>query len=334
MTKTDRQTANETLKTEHEPALHLIFGTGPVGVTLAEELLARGEQVRLVNRSGKGVVPAGAELVACDVSQLEPLKELSRGASVLYNCTHAPYERWPEVLPRLQENLIETAAVSGAKLVVIDTLYLYGPTQGEPMHEATPHLATSRKGRLRAELAWGYLQAHRSGHARVAIGRAADFYGPQVLNAILGDYVLPAALTGEAVLTLGDTSLPHSFSYIKDVARGLATLGTNDDALGREWLLPVNTAPTDEVLRELELLIGKPITTFNVPTTEQLQRDQILGTPFSDEYVELFYQYTEPQIVGAGAIAQAFEVQATPLRESLAETVRWYTSLTSERARL
>ena len=320
--------------TEHDSGLHLIFGTGPAGVTLAEELLTHGEHVRLVNRSGKGVVPTGAELVACDVSQLEQLKELSRGASVIYNCTHAPYERWPEVLPRLQENLIEAAAASGAKLVVIDTLYLYGPTQGEPMREATPHLATSRKGRLRAELAWGYLQAHRTGHARVAIGRAADFYGPSVLNSVLGAYTFPAALKGEPVLTLGDTTLPHSYSYMKDIAKGLAALGTHDEAMGRAWLLPVNTATTDEVLRELGVLVDKPITTFNVPTKEQLQRDQVLGTPFSDEYVELFYQYTEPQIVDASPLAQTFGVRATSLRESLAETVRWYTSQTSEGSRV
>lgn len=37
--------------------LHIIFGTGPVGTTLADELLARGKQVRLVNRSGKGQIP-------------------------------------------------------------------------------------------------------------------------------------------------------------------------------------------------------------------------------------------------------------------------------------
>lgn len=165
--------------------LHVIFGTGPVGTTLADELLAKGKQVRLVNRSGKGQVPTGAELVAGDASRLEIVQDLCRGASVVYNCTHAPYHIWPETLPRLQENMIEGAASAGAKLVVIDTLYLYGETHGQPMTEAMPYMATSRKGRLRAELAWGYRQAHRTGKVRVTIGRAADFFGPRVLNSSL-----------------------------------------------------------------------------------------------------------------------------------------------------
>ncbi|GHO72669.1 hypothetical protein KSD_04400 [Ktedonobacter sp. SOSP1-85] len=133
--------------------LHVIFETSPVGNTLADELLANGKQVRLVNRSGEGQVPAGAELVAGDASRLEMVQDLCRGASVVYNCTHAPYHIWPETLPRLQENMIEGAASAGARLVVIDTLYLYGETHGEPMTEAMPYAATSRKGRLRAELA-------------------------------------------------------------------------------------------------------------------------------------------------------------------------------------
>src|SRR5581483_9872504 len=153
--------------------LHVIFGTGPVGISLASELLRQGKRVRLVNRSGKGQVPEGAELVAGDASQLATMREISQGAAVIYNATHAPYERWPEILPRLQENMIESAASVGAKLVVIDTLYLYGETHGQPMTETTPYNATSRKGRLRAELAWGYLQANRVGKVRVAIGRAA-----------------------------------------------------------------------------------------------------------------------------------------------------------------
>jgi nucleoside-diphosphate-sugar epimerase len=214
--------------------LHIIFGTGPVGTTLADELLTQGKQVRLINRSGKGQVPVGAELVVGDASKLEVVQALCQGASVVYNCTHAPYHLWPETLPRLQENLIEGAASAGAKLVVIDTLYLYGETHGEPMTEAMPYAATSRKGRLRAELAWGYLQAHRVGKVRIAIGRAADFFGPRVLNSSLGQYVFPAALSGQPVVTLGNIDLAHSYSYMPDVAKGLAVLGEREEALGRE----------------------------------------------------------------------------------------------------
>lgn len=308
--------------------LYVIFGTGPVGITLADELLMRGKQVRLVNRSGKGQVPAGVELVAGDASNLEVVRDLCRGASVVYNCTHAPYHVWPETLPRLQENFIEGAAFAEAKLVVIDTLYLYGETHGEPMTEATPYAATSRKGRLRAELAWGYLQAHRVGKVHVALGRAADFFGPRVFNSALGQYVFPAALSGQPVLILGDIDLPHSYSYMPDIAKSLAVLGEREEALGRDWLLPVAPAiSTRAVLQIIGQELGQLPQIFNVPTIEQARVAGIFDETFAHEYEELFYQYQEPQIVDSSAFARTFGLSATPLNEAIRATVTWYREL-------
>jgi nucleoside-diphosphate-sugar epimerase len=305
--------------------LHVIFGTGPVGTTLAEQLRAKGKQVRLVNRSGKGQVPDGIELVAGDASKLETVQELCQGASVVYNCTHASYENWPEILPRLQENMIEGAAYANAKLVVIDTLYLYGETRGQVMTEAMAYAATSRKGRLRAELVWGYLQAHRTGKVRVALGRAADFFGPRVLNSALGQYVFPAVLSHQPILTLGNIDLPHSYSYMPDVARGLAALGEYDEALGRDWLLPVAPAVTTrEIINMISAIVGESVQIMNVASIEQAQDLGVFDKTFANEYAELFYQYTEPQIVDASAIERAFDVHATPLDEALRTTIQWY----------
>lgn len=307
--------------------LHVIFGTGPVGTTLARELLGRGKRVRLVNRSGRSPepLPAGIELVAGDASSLATVQALSVGATTIYNCTHATYEQWPEVLPRLQENMIEGAAAAGATLVVIDTLYLYGPTGGQPITEETPHLAVSRKGRLRAQLAWGYLQAHRAGQVQVAIGRAADFFGPRVLNSALGQFTFPLALRGEAMVTFGKPDLPHSYSYMPDVARGLATLGEREEALGRDWLLPVAPARTTRDLAGMiGEAIGRPVPVVPIPSIEQAKALGLLDPVFADEFAELFYQYTEPQIVDSNAIETTFGLRATPFEEALPVTVSWY----------
>lgn len=305
--------------------LHVIFGTGPAGTSLAEELVRRGKRVRLVNRSGKGEVPAGAELVMGDASRLERVQELCAGAAVVYNCTHAPYENWPEILPRLQENLIEGAASAGARLVVIDTLYLYGDTHGQPMNDNSPHNATSRKGRLRAELAWGYLQANRVGKVPVAIGRAADFYGPHVLNSVLGQYVFPAALTGQPALTFGNIDLLHSYSYMPDIARGLATLGEREEALGHDWLLPVAPEMTTRAICELiGKEIGQPVQIFNAASLAQAQQAGIFDQTLAYEYKELFYQYMEPQIVDSSAFEKSFGVRATAMDEAIRATVEWY----------
>ncbi len=45
--------------------LHVVFGTGPLGRSVVNELVRRGETVRVVSRSGQmAEAPQGVELVA------------------------------------------------------------------------------------------------------------------------------------------------------------------------------------------------------------------------------------------------------------------------------
>jgi nucleoside-diphosphate-sugar epimerase len=110
-----------------------------------------------------------------------------------------------------------------------------------------------------------------------------------------------------------------------DIARGLATLGERDEALGRDWLLPVADARTT---REVAGLIGNAIgwlvQVMALPDMATVASLGVLEPTFLVEYEELFYQYTEPQIVDSSAITRELGVVATPLPEAIAATVRWY----------
>jgi 2-polyprenyl-6-methoxyphenol hydroxylase-like FAD-dependent oxidoreductase len=43
--------------------LHVVFGTGPVGLAVMRELHGQGKRVRLVNRSGTASAPQSVEVV-------------------------------------------------------------------------------------------------------------------------------------------------------------------------------------------------------------------------------------------------------------------------------
>ncbi len=43
--------------------LHVVFGTGPVGLAVMRELLGQGKRVRLVNRSGTAAALESVEIV-------------------------------------------------------------------------------------------------------------------------------------------------------------------------------------------------------------------------------------------------------------------------------
>ena len=302
--------------------LHAVLGSGPAGTALARELVRRGHPVRLVDRNATGPALEGVERFAADVSTAQGARAATGGAAVVYHCVNVGYHLQVEVMPRIQEAVLEAVEDSGARLVVLDTLYPYGETGGAVMTEDTPWKATSRKGRMRAELDEKYLAAHRAGRARVVLARSADFVGPGVLNSTLGAAVFPAALTGGEVLGIGDIDLPHSYTDIREVAAGLATLGEHPEGDGRVWHLPTAPAVTT---REIHAMIGKRVEQpLNVVVLKEAKPFGPFDEQFMAEYAEMFYQHTEPQIVDSTAFEQAFGVTPTPLAETVDAALTWY----------
>lgn len=228
-------------------------------------------------------------------------------------------------MPHLTTSILAAAEANGAKLVVLDTLYPYGEADGDHITEATPWAATSRKGRLRAELDTRYLEAHQAGTTQVALGRSADFFGPGVLNSTLGGTFFPAVLTGRPALALGDITLPHSYSYLPDIASGLALLGESRRGNGRVWHLPtVPAVSTAHIHRLVEDLLGGPIT---VDLLGEAAPYGPFDAQFMAEYAEMFYQHLIPQNMISAAFENTFGVEPTPLKDGLAATIAWYRAL-------
>ncbi|WP_371477706.1 NAD-dependent epimerase/dehydratase family protein [Kitasatospora sp. NBC_00315] len=337
------------------PERHVVLGSGPAGTTLAAELAGRGHHVRLVNRTGEGPaipVPSHStpshstpttaatptttaatttaadaargtvERYAADATDQEELLRAITGATVVHHCVNVAYHLQTEVLPRVQEALLGAVGETGARLVVLDTLYPYGETGGAVMTEDSPWLATSRKGRMRARLDEAYLAAHRAGRARVVLGRAADFVGPGVIGSSLGGAVFPGAITGGDVLALGDIDLPHSHTYIGDVAVGLATLAAHPEADGRVWHLPTAPALTT---RRIHAMIGERVgRTLHAVVLDRPEPFGPFDETFMAEYAEMFYQHTEPQIVDSSAFERDFGVRPTSMAAALDATLAWY----------
>src|SRR5215208_2344502 len=222
--------------------LHLVFGTGPVGTSVMEALMQRGRcRVRMVNRSGRASVPEGVEVVGGDATDGAFAREVSEGASVVYFALNPPYDKWPELFPGLQAGVLEGAASAGAKLVAMENLYMYGPTDGRPLTENLPYAPNTRKGAVRARMSEELMEAPTSGRVRVAIGRASDYFGPGVLVSAAGEQVFGRAVRGKSAQVAGDPDQPHTYTYAPDVGRGLVILGEREEAFG-EHATPLREA--------------------------------------------------------------------------------------------
>src|ERR687894_569359 len=304
--------------------LHVVFGTGPVGTSVMETLMQRGRRrVRMVNRSGRTSVPEGVEVIGGDATHEAFVREVSQGASVVYFALTPPYEKWPELFPPLQAGVLEGAASAGAKLVAMENLYMYGPTDGRPITEDLPYAPTTRKGTVRARMSEELMEAHRSGKARVAIGRASDFFGPRVLASAAGEHVSGRAAQGKSAQVVGDPDQPHTYTYAPDIGRGLVVLGEREEALGRAWHLPSpETVTTHEFVETIFEEVGKPARVQAAPKI--VLRAIGLFNPGIRETIEMLYEFEAPFVVDHSKFKRAFGGHATPLREAIGETVRWY----------
>ena len=157
---------------------HVVFGTGQVGRPLVEQLVALGHDVVAVNRSGRGNLP-GARVVGGSATDATFTSSLCQGADVVYFCLNATnYALWEQEFPPLQRGVLAGAASAGARLVVLDNLYAYGPPKGRALVETMVASPTSAKAATRAAMTGELLRAHERGDVQVAIGRASDYFGP------------------------------------------------------------------------------------------------------------------------------------------------------------
>ena len=302
------------------PELHVVFGAGPLGKWTARALVNMGKSVRMVNRSGKASgLPASVEVVASDAYDLHRNIELTRGAEVIYQCARPRYSEWVEKFPPLQTAILEAAAANSAKLIVGDNLYMYGRPSGI-LREDSPLAPNSTKGRLRAEMAQAVLEAHASGKVRAAIGRASDFFGPDDRG--LTRYAILPATQGRPVNLLGQTDLPHTYTYVADFGRLLAELGTREEALGQVWFAPSNAPVTQaEFVDLLEAELGRSVRK-RVAGAMILRMAGLFNRDLAAS-VEMLFLWTNPYVVNTGKAERAFAWKATPLRESLRQTLAW-----------
>jgi uncharacterized protein YbjT (DUF2867 family) len=126
--------------------LHVVFGTGQVGLALAGRLAGLGVEVRAVSRRRPVALADGVDWRAADATDLDAAADAAKGASAVYQCLNAPYTRWPDLFPPLQRGALAAAERAGALLVTLENVYAYGPTGGKPMTEDLPLAATTSKG--------------------------------------------------------------------------------------------------------------------------------------------------------------------------------------------
>ena len=313
-----------------ERGWHVVFGTGQVGRALVTELARQGLAVRAVSMHRPALLPDGVDWRSADATDAAAATQAVDGAAVVYQCLNAPYAQWPQRFPPLQRGVLTAAERTGALLVSLENVYAYGLTGPEPMREDLPLAATTVKGQTRAAMTRELLAASETGRVRIAIGRASDFFGAGVTESTLGARVFGNATAGRRADFLGNPDLPHTYSYVPDIAAGLATLGTDARAIGEVWHLPgPETTTTRAILELVASEVGHPVGVRSLP--KLAVRALGLVNPMMRALAEMAYEFDAPFVLDTTKYENTFGAAGTPLNTAIADTIAWYRNRTSAR---
>ncbi|MDP2419079.1 MAG: NAD-dependent epimerase/dehydratase family protein [Hydrogenophaga sp.] len=314
------------MTTSSSTGFHLIFGTGPVGCWTAHHLRANGVAVKAVNRSGQrpALMPADVAIIQADLADAQQAIQVAHGARVVYQALGPAYTHWAELFPRLQANTLEAAARASARYVALENLYMLDPSQ--PMTEHSEEAPRSVKGRVRQQMHHDLMACHQQGDVPVSVLRSSDFYGPGVKVSAMGERVFDNLLKGKSAEVMVRADCLHSFAYIGDVGKAMATLGLADDGLstwGKVWLAP-HAAPLTQ-----QAFVAQACALLGIQLKLSLVKPwllQLVGLFNADAkaIVEMLYQFEQPFVVDSSVSDRALGLHPTDTAHGLKATLDWY----------
>ncbi|HST64979.1 MAG TPA: NAD-dependent epimerase/dehydratase family protein [Mycobacteriales bacterium] len=292
---------------------HVVVGSGPIGTAIARHLVTEGHDVALLSRSGRGPDLPGVRRGTVDAADAGALTAAATGADVLHLSVNPPnYALWAQQWPPLTDAFLTAAEATGAVLAITGNLYPYGPVDG-PMREGLPDRAPGAKATLRAHLTAEAMARHAAGRLRAVEVRASDFVGANADSHL--DRVLPRALAGKPVRMIGRVDLPHSFTWVGDVARAQVAAASSEATLGRVWHVPTNPPRTQrEAVQDHCRAAGiDPVPVRAVP--HLALRVAGLFQKQLAELEETRYQFTRPYVLDSSASEAALGLRPTPWAE-------------------
>lgn len=295
----------------------LVLGCGPVGAALAKELVDNGDTVRVLTRSRSKVL-ANVKMAYADLQSPET-QESFDWADVVFHTANAPYHRWPELLPGLWQSVVEKAKAASTRLVAMTNVYSYGRFDS-PLTEEHPWNTETRKGTVRKQIETMVLEEVQGGRLDGYLVRASDFYGPYRVESALGDRFFEGLAKKGQLQFPGASTVPHSYTYLDDIARTLSAVGRTAAPRHREYLVPNDRPLTgNELAGLLSRLTGKELK----PKAAGRGFFRFAGVfvPGAREMIEMLYEFERPFIIPGNRARDEFGIQPTPIGTGLEKTL-------------
>jgi nucleoside-diphosphate-sugar epimerase len=298
-----------------------IFGYGPIGRATAARLIAEGREVIVAQRNAPSDLPKGATFAPVDALDRDAVIKVVRGSGQFVVTIGFAYSGalWRDVWPTVISNFVAACKATGARMVFVDNLYMYGP-QTRPLIETMTLSYHGLKPAARSAATRVWMAAAAAGEARVAALRPPDFYGPGVGRSFLGDTSIGKLVQGKPAVFVGSPDVLHDYAYVPDVARAATTLlDAPDSAFGQAWHMPcAPTRTTRDILQIAADTLGVKLRISAMPAW--MLGPSAMFSPLLRELKEMRFQWDRPYEVDASRFKAAFWSDVTPFETGVAET--------------
>ena len=296
-----------------------IFGYGPVGRATAARLVAEGREVIVAQRNAQAISQRERRSRPSTRSTATRSSRSCAARGSSWSQSAFPIRRlWRDVWPTVISNFVAACKATGARMVFIDNLYMYGP-QTTPLIETMPLSYRGLKPAARsAATRSGWPQ--RPPAKRVWRLFAPDFYGPGVGLSFLGDTSIGKLAQGKPAVFVGSPDVLHDYAYVPDVARAATTLlDAPDSAFGQAWHMPcAPTRTTRDILQIAADTLGVKLRISAMPAW--MLGPSAMFSPLLRELKEMRFQWDRPYQVDASRFKAAFWSDVTPFETGVAET--------------
>ena len=273
----------------HTERTAIVGATGPTGLYLAQELVGRGQAVRVVSRRRDHLewVFAGqpVEIATADALDAESLVRAVEGCDLVVDAIGLPAERMADH-PATARNVASAAGAPRARSLLVSSYWAFFPHRGEVVSESHPREGGHPWFRYRREAEDIILGAGG------AVVHLPDFFGPQVHTGSV-QMALEEALAGGLIHCIGGAGVEREAAFIPDAMRTVADLSERNEAYGTDWAIPGNgTLSPRELARLAGEHLGRPVKVRCVPPW--LLRLLALAVPALRPAVPLAPHYSRP----------------------------------------
>jgi nucleoside-diphosphate-sugar epimerase len=300
---------------------HTILGAGgPVGKSLATALANLNKQVRLVSRQPL-VTNNGQYWLKADLSVEQDVIDALEGTEVAYLTIGLPYSTkiWREYWPRVMKNVTTACLHHGVRLVFFDNIYAVSPNHLNPITESSPLQPCSKKGEIRAEVIRILMEAVEKKGLMGLIARSADFLTLEENKGIIRPLLYDRMIKHQRAQWICNAHVIHNFSYLPDLGKGTALLGTTPDVMQQVWNLPTDPTPMTGV--DWIRMMAEEMPTSEKYTTISAGMIKFLGVfiPSMRELVEMLYQYDRDYFFDSSKFNRYFNYIPASPREAIQE---------------